>query len=278
MVDQSLLGPPVIGEAPEVRNDEVDVRILAGQQLDDRHLAHHVVEDRNREQPRDLADLARDARVVAVHLDPAEAVLDHGLARQPGVSRLRRVNLEEPPFVEVRRVGDHPARLMRDPAEQEPDRNIPAIPVEQRHQCRVPLLRRHLGSEPGRRRRHRRPARAGQRRQAGQRRHDRVVTNPQPLRGQLGLGGGDQPAPALRMPREEHDIRQPVDVPLSARERSRGLHRAKRRLGSRHEAERVPDQPSEGAGLAGQRGRSAIRTGSEGGPDRRHLTAPLSRM
>ena len=49
-----------------------------GDQLDDRYLADRIVQHRHAERARDLANLAADARVVAVHLDADEAVLLDG--------------------------------------------------------------------------------------------------------------------------------------------------------------------------------------------------------
>ena len=80
VVDQSVLGAPVVGEASHVRDDERHVGILGGDELDDRDFADRIVEHRYRKGARDLADLARQPRVVAMHLDADETILlDRGL-------------------------------------------------------------------------------------------------------------------------------------------------------------------------------------------------------
>ena len=81
-VDEGALRPPVVGKAAEMRDDEGDVRIFLGHEVDDRDLAHQVVEHGQPPRPRDLADLPADAGVVAVHLDAAEAMALDGLADQ----------------------------------------------------------------------------------------------------------------------------------------------------------------------------------------------------
>ena len=78
--DHRDLRAPVVGEAAEVRDDELDVGVLAREQLDGLDLAHHVVEHGDAGTACHVADLAGDASVVAVHLDAAEAVLLDRLA------------------------------------------------------------------------------------------------------------------------------------------------------------------------------------------------------
>ena len=87
------------------------VRVLAREQLDDGHLAHDVVEHGQRVGARDLADLARDACVVAVHLDAAEAVAarpPRARARRPGPRRARACDERE--AVEPTRAAGDDAR------------------------------------------------------------------------------------------------------------------------------------------------------------------------
>ncbi len=72
-VDESLLGGVVVGEAAEVRDDEIDLREFGGEKLDRAHLAQNVVEDRQPARARHLADLAVDPGVGAVHLEAAAA-------------------------------------------------------------------------------------------------------------------------------------------------------------------------------------------------------------
>ena len=43
LIDEGDLCPPVVGEAPEVRNDEPHMRIFGRDQLDRRHFPHRVV-------------------------------------------------------------------------------------------------------------------------------------------------------------------------------------------------------------------------------------------
>jgi len=77
VIDQGKLRTPVIRETSQMRNDEVDIRIFFGEQLDHRYLTGDVVEHRQRELPRALANLACDRRVVTMHLDSHEAVLGY---------------------------------------------------------------------------------------------------------------------------------------------------------------------------------------------------------
>ena len=58
-----------------MRDDERDVRIFGRHQLNGGDFADRIVEHRQREGARHLADLAADPRIVAVHLNPDEAVL-----------------------------------------------------------------------------------------------------------------------------------------------------------------------------------------------------------
>jgi hypothetical protein len=55
--------------------DEVDVRILPRDQLDDRNLADRIIDDGDRKGPRHLADLSGEPRIVPVGLDADEAIL-----------------------------------------------------------------------------------------------------------------------------------------------------------------------------------------------------------
>ena len=63
--------------------------ILGRQQLDDRNLAHQIVKDGQRNGARDLADLAADPRVVAMHLDADEAEIARPSSRTISNTRPR---------------------------------------------------------------------------------------------------------------------------------------------------------------------------------------------
>src|SRR5262245_35806282 len=82
MIDQAKLRPPIIGEAPQVRDDERDIGIFAGQQFTHPNLAHHVIKDGQTISPRRLTDLPRDPRVIAVDLNPHEPMLLDRFAHQ----------------------------------------------------------------------------------------------------------------------------------------------------------------------------------------------------
>ena len=79
MVGDGDLRPPIIRETAEVRNDEVDIRVLHCQEFDGGHLAHDVIQNGYGEQPCNVADLAADARVIAVDLDTSKSKLLHCL-------------------------------------------------------------------------------------------------------------------------------------------------------------------------------------------------------
>src|SRR5690348_12341854 len=102
MVDERQLRTPVIRETAKVRDDERDVRIFCGDELDLRDLTHDVVQHRNAIRTRDLAHLTRDRRVVTVNLDPAKSIARYCLADErahtPGVARgMHERETEKPP-------------------------------------------------------------------------------------------------------------------------------------------------------------------------------------
>src|SRR5262245_38193682 len=83
MVDQRGLSPPIVGEAAEVWDDKGNVGIFFGQDLRDRDLAHHIIENRQTVAPGRSTDFPRNPGVVAMHFDaneaePAHRLPDHG--------------------------------------------------------------------------------------------------------------------------------------------------------------------------------------------------------
>src|SRR6266849_4872210 len=78
LIDYLLVRLPVVPEAPQVRDDEVDVGVLTGQHLHYRRLADHIHQHGQSIGTRRLANFARWHGVVAVYLDPPESPLRHG--------------------------------------------------------------------------------------------------------------------------------------------------------------------------------------------------------
>lgn len=104
VIDERQLRTPIIREAAEVGDDERDVRIFGGDQLDLCHLAHHVVQHWNAKRSRHLAHLTRDRRIVAMELDPAKAVtidsFTHERTHSAGVTpRVHEREAEESPAI-----------------------------------------------------------------------------------------------------------------------------------------------------------------------------------
>ena len=58
LVHDLLLSAPVIAETPEMRNDEVDLRVLWGDHFNHEGLANHVHEDREPKRLRGFANLS----------------------------------------------------------------------------------------------------------------------------------------------------------------------------------------------------------------------------
>ncbi len=82
LVDNLLVGSPVIGEAAEMGEDEVDVRVLWRKHIGDLRAAGHIHQHGECERLCSLADLTGRHRFMAVNLDSPEApsrdrVLDH---------------------------------------------------------------------------------------------------------------------------------------------------------------------------------------------------------
>ena len=105
-IDEGLLRRPVVRETPKMRKDEIDVRILVGEQLGDRHLAGRIVEHRQPELAGGAADLRAQSRVVPMDLDSDKAVLLHcrsnHRAHAPGIP-LRVDEREAPESFRTRR-------------------------------------------------------------------------------------------------------------------------------------------------------------------------------
>ena len=81
-IDKSVLCPPVIGEAAQVRDNEVNLRVLPGQQFADRDLAHHIVQHRQPITLRHLTNFAANARIIAMDFDPHKAETFNSLPHQ----------------------------------------------------------------------------------------------------------------------------------------------------------------------------------------------------
>src|SRR5690242_21806752 len=60
VINERHLGLPIIGEATKVGNDEINVRVFAGEQFTHRNFTHDVIEDWQREYARGLAYLTTD--------------------------------------------------------------------------------------------------------------------------------------------------------------------------------------------------------------------------
>jgi hypothetical protein len=79
---------PVIGKRPEVRNDEIDGRVLRRKEGNTRDVSHHIVEYRDRKVAGDLANVATERRITPMDLDPAKAtardeMMEHGPEATP---------------------------------------------------------------------------------------------------------------------------------------------------------------------------------------------------
>src|ERR1044072_7211158 len=79
MIDEGELRAPVVGKTSEMRNDELYVRIFFRQQLDCRNLTDNVVEHRQRERARALANFARNRGIVTMDLDADKTIMLHCL-------------------------------------------------------------------------------------------------------------------------------------------------------------------------------------------------------
>jgi hypothetical protein len=79
LVHYLLVRTPVIGEAAEMRNDEVNVPVLRGQHFDYRRTAGDINEQRQAKGPGGLADLSGRCGIVAMNFDAAKAPSPHGL-------------------------------------------------------------------------------------------------------------------------------------------------------------------------------------------------------
>jgi hypothetical protein len=80
LVHHLLLRAEIVGEAAQVRDDEVDIGILRRQHVHHVRLPGHVHQDGDAEGPRCLAHFARGHGLMPVHADPAEpALLDGAL-------------------------------------------------------------------------------------------------------------------------------------------------------------------------------------------------------
>ena len=77
--DESQLRLPVIREAAEVRDNEIDLGVLRRQKLYQGYLAHHVVQHGQPEGLRHPAHLPADASVVPMYFDALEAEAQHRL-------------------------------------------------------------------------------------------------------------------------------------------------------------------------------------------------------
>src|SRR5262245_22161975 len=88
-------------------NDEVHIRKLPGEQLADRDLSHHIVENRYAVAPRDIADLARDARIVTVHLDSVESILFDRFSHHRGYPAAIAFCMNKGEAVETVRAAGH---------------------------------------------------------------------------------------------------------------------------------------------------------------------------
>jgi len=101
VIDQRELGAPVVGEAAEMRNDEVDVRVFLSEQLANGHLAADIVKHRQRESPRRSANLAGNRGIVPVDFNADEAVtfdggLDQFMYAPPVALRMHESKSVEP--------------------------------------------------------------------------------------------------------------------------------------------------------------------------------------
>src|SRR5579863_2959399 len=78
LIDHLLMSPPIVGVAAEVRDDEIYVRVLRRQHVDDFGATDHVKEDRKAEGSRGFAHFAGGHGFKAVNLDAAKAPLADG--------------------------------------------------------------------------------------------------------------------------------------------------------------------------------------------------------
>src|ERR1700734_1918198 len=93
MIDHGKLSPPIVGETAEMRDDEIYLGIFPRDQFDDGNFAHHVIQHRQRKCAGHFANLARNARVMAVNLDAPKSItlhrdLDHGENSPPVALRV----------------------------------------------------------------------------------------------------------------------------------------------------------------------------------------------
>jgi len=114
-VDEGLLRLPVVGEAAEMRDDEVDIGIFPAKQVGNGNFTHRVVQDGQMKKTRRVANRAIDAGVVTVHLDTEEPVtpyraadqIKHAMAIAFGVYEGKAIELFRPAGYDA---GDLPIR------------------------------------------------------------------------------------------------------------------------------------------------------------------------
>jgi hypothetical protein len=78
LVDDAQVGAPVVGEAAEVGDDEVDVGVLGGEEFDQIGLSGGVVEEGDAKGAGGIADFAGSGTIHAVYFDTAKVPAGDG--------------------------------------------------------------------------------------------------------------------------------------------------------------------------------------------------------